>query len=322
MRKFVLLPILLLALSLMVPGVRASNIAVEREVFNFLTKELGFNSAAACGIMANIEAESDFRPTRWGDNGTSFGLCQWHRGRFDDLRAFCLQKGYDYTTVEGQLWFLQYELMTSYQTTYNILRKVPNTSQGAYDAAFTWCVRFERPAGMEISGAKRGRSAQMKYWVRYGDGFDAGSIMGNAYSGGMFSGGGDYTFYWDEEVGGDTTTIPGTTIQLPEGLGQESTGQPGNQSIKPQGKPSPYVYIPRHFPVKSIPQGVHCPWMWLFVSGYPLRRGRSPLGPMWQELSGVDPEELLPFPDYLEELGALGFGGLLPESGAQAVTAV
>ena len=42
-------------------------------------------------------------------------------------------------------------LKTKYPNTYNSLLRIPNTSQGAYDAAWVWCINYERPAGMETS---------------------------------------------------------------------------------------------------------------------------------------------------------------------------
>lgn len=56
--RFFVLPILLLALLLpLCTGVHGADLGVERSVFQFLTAELGLNSAAACGVLANIEAE-------------------------------------------------------------------------------------------------------------------------------------------------------------------------------------------------------------------------------------------------------------------------
>ena len=42
-------------------------LAVEREVYDFLTGELNLSTAAACGVLANIEHESNFQPTIFGD---------------------------------------------------------------------------------------------------------------------------------------------------------------------------------------------------------------------------------------------------------------
>lgn len=152
------------------PAAQAADLAVERAVYNFLKEELGLNAAAACGVLANIEAESNFNLRASGDGGSSYGLCQWHGGRFQNLQSFCRMQGYDYWSLEGQLQYLAYELRGGYWNTYAALRGVENTSQGAYDAAYAWCVRFERPAAMEEAGARRGRTAQLKYWLRYGEG--------------------------------------------------------------------------------------------------------------------------------------------------------
>ncbi len=161
--------VLLLGMMLfLAPGAEASEYGDEQEIFEFMTQEMGLPPASACGIMANMEAESSFRLVCYGDEGTSFGLCQWHAGRFDALKAFCGSRGYDYRTLEGQLNFLLFDLRVNFPDTYKHLRCIPNDSQGAYDAAYYWCVNYERPAGMQAAGAHRGRIAQMKYWNRFG----------------------------------------------------------------------------------------------------------------------------------------------------------
>lgn len=155
--RFVVAAALFVALLLpLSPGAHGADLGTERSVFEFLTTELGLNSAAACGVLANIEAESNFILTSYGDGGTSYGLCQWHDGRFDALQSFCLLQGYDYWSLEGQLNYLAYELRTRYQSTYAALRRVANTSDGAYEAGYAWCVNFEvQPTGRkkESSGA-------------------------------------------------------------------------------------------------------------------------------------------------------------------------
>ena len=58
----------------------------EETIFSFVTNEMGMNSAAGCAVLANVYAESSFRPDLWGDGGTSYGICQWHNSRFTRLR--------------------------------------------------------------------------------------------------------------------------------------------------------------------------------------------------------------------------------------------
>ena len=141
--------------------------AVEREVYAFLTGELKLSTAAACGVLANIEHESAFRPTILGDQGTSYGLCQWHNERFSALRGYCSALGMDYRTVEGQMAYLKYELGNKYTTLLLTLQSIDNTPDGAYRAAYLWCIQFEKPSNMQAKAVARGELAQGKYWVRY-----------------------------------------------------------------------------------------------------------------------------------------------------------
>ena len=141
--------------------------AVEREVYIYLTEELRLSTAAACGVLANIEHESAFRPTIVGDQGTSYGLCQWHNERFSALRGYCSALGMDYRTVEGQMAYLKYELGNKYTTLLLTLQSIDNTPDGAYRAAYLWCIQFEKPSNMQVKAVARGELAQGKYWVRY-----------------------------------------------------------------------------------------------------------------------------------------------------------
>lgn len=139
-------------------------------IFNFLVSEMGLNSAAACGVLANIQHESSFNPTALGDNGTSYGICQWHNGRYTKLKDYCKKYGYDYKTVEGQLQYLKYELQGSYKkSVLNRLASVENTADGAYLAGYYWCVHFEVPANKEAKAKQRGNLAKNTYWPKYKD---------------------------------------------------------------------------------------------------------------------------------------------------------
>lgn len=144
-----------------------ADLAAERQVYEYLTEELGLPSSSACGILANMEHESAFDPRALGDQGTSYGLCQWHDQRFTRLKSYCLSRGLDYRTVEGQMDYLSYELRTTYFDLLTVLRTMEDTPDGAYRAGYVWCVEFERPADMEKKGASRGTLARGKYWNRY-----------------------------------------------------------------------------------------------------------------------------------------------------------
>jgi len=144
----------------------------ESSIYDFLTNTMGMNTAAACGILANIFCESGFNPNASGDNGTSYGICQWHDtstgvGRYTNLKNYCQKNGYDYTTITGQLWYLRYELTTSYTSTFNYLKTVSNDSTGAYNAGYRWCYYFEVPGNKDVVSVNRGNLAKDNYWPKY-----------------------------------------------------------------------------------------------------------------------------------------------------------
>lgn len=140
-----------------------------KTIFDFLVNEMGLNSAAASGVLANIEYESSFNPNLWGDSGTSYGICQWHASRLENLKSFCDRNGYSWQSLTGQLYFLKYELNTNKSDTGYIIDRldVPNTADGAYTAGYNWCYYFERPANKAEKSENRGNAAKNKYWPEY-----------------------------------------------------------------------------------------------------------------------------------------------------------
>lgn len=140
-------------------------------VFYRLKNDLGISTAAACGIMANIERESEFnsKNVHIDSNGLlSGGLCMWNGGRFKNLKSFCSKYGYDYLSIEGQIKYLKHELNSDYyKHIYDYLKNVSNTSSGAYDAAYYWCYYFEIPSNRYSSARNRGSIASSSYWPSY-----------------------------------------------------------------------------------------------------------------------------------------------------------
>ena len=161
--------------ALLVTGAVTSVFAASNEqtVFDFLTSDLGLNSAAACGVMANIEKESNFQPDIYGDNGTSYGICQWHDfgdgGRFTRMKEYCAGLGLDYKDLIAQLRYLGYELQNFYPKVWNVLVSAENTPEGAYEVAYYWCYNFEIPANRGENSEKRGILARDTYWKKYGN---------------------------------------------------------------------------------------------------------------------------------------------------------
>ena len=144
----------------------------ETIIYDYLIHEMGLNTAAACGVLANIKCESDFNPNQTGDyiNGvyTSYGICQWHNDRLTALQNYTDQ----WETLEGQLDYLNYELNNDpyYSKVLTYLKGVSNDALGCYDAAYYWCYYFETPADTANTAVTRGKLAQNTYWPYYSTG--------------------------------------------------------------------------------------------------------------------------------------------------------
>ncbi len=157
----------------LIPHLFRSNVVysvpeVMNAVYSYLRNDLGFNHAAACGILGNIQYESGSNPGAVGDGGTSYGLCQWHNGRCKGLIGYCASQGIPFNSVEGQMSYLNYELSGAFQGVRNYLYNVPDTAQGAYDAASCWCLHFEMPLHMKAEAVKRGEfAANVLFWTDF-----------------------------------------------------------------------------------------------------------------------------------------------------------
>ena len=152
------------ALSASGDSVSARTLNETKQKIFYVLYKAGYNSAAISGILANIEAESDFDPNNYGDHGTSYGLCQW---RLERLEA--LKKRSNYTSVEVQAQFIADELegktgYSYYTSVGTYLKNVDNTAQGAYDAGYKFCYSYEVPSDRENKSVTRGNNAKNKYW--------------------------------------------------------------------------------------------------------------------------------------------------------------
>lgn len=118
---------------------------------------MGLNGAAAIGIAANVKAESSFNPADIGDHGTSFGICQWHAGRGERMKNWV---GPSWATnLSKQMEYLWKDLNENYPKVLNYLQNVPNTVEGAQDAAEYFVRHFEIPGDMEGAVIRRRASA-------------------------------------------------------------------------------------------------------------------------------------------------------------------
>lgn len=111
------------------------------EIARYLTQK-GYSLSQASGIAGNIYVESGYKTGALGDNGTSYGLVQWHNTRWEKLIKFCEENGLDSASVEGQLIYLDWELKTHEKNARIELMKT-TTPQ---DAAYAFAKYFERPS--------------------------------------------------------------------------------------------------------------------------------------------------------------------------------
>lgn len=131
-----------------------------KTTISYLTTK-GLSAAAAVGVAANIRAESNFNPAAVGDNGTSFGICQWHAGRGAAMKNYV---GSNWATnLSGQLDFLIHELTTNYSSVYSVMKSAPNTLAGAKTVADVFVRKFEVPANVNAQSQTRQKYAE-GYW--------------------------------------------------------------------------------------------------------------------------------------------------------------
>ena len=145
----------------------------ETRIYEFITKTMKLNTAAACGILGNLHVETggSFSPTTYNpsDSGgtQSYGICQWNSGsgRYSKLKSWCASKGYDYKSLDAQLRFMQYELESDSYYRLSVLRSVPNTKEGALQARQCFEKYYE---GCSSAGyARRENLAVNTYWPKY-----------------------------------------------------------------------------------------------------------------------------------------------------------
>ncbi len=137
----------------------------ETVVCDYLVNTMGLNSAAACGVLACISKESGFSPTA---GSSYYGLCQWGSSRKTKLMNYCSSNGYDYTTLTGQLHFLEYELNNTYSSVGSYLRSVSNDTAGAYKAGYYFSYYYLIPGNRETTSVSRGCLAMNTYCPVYG----------------------------------------------------------------------------------------------------------------------------------------------------------
>lgn len=125
-----------------------------------LTKYLmsqGYSQAGAEGIVGNLTWESGLNTKALGDNGTSYGLAQWHAGRWENLKKYAASKHLDPSSAVAQEQFLAAELNGK---GYSKLKKeLQDKNVTKVQAAADFMREFERPANQSDSMAVKRANA-------------------------------------------------------------------------------------------------------------------------------------------------------------------
>ena len=111
-----------------------------KKIIQYLKDKLGLTQEQASGVAGNLYVESGgFNLSAEGDNGTSFGLAQWHNERKE---ALFKHAGTRTPTLEQQLDYLAYELNNTEKGALNSLKQATSVK----DSAYVFAKKFERPA--------------------------------------------------------------------------------------------------------------------------------------------------------------------------------
>lgn len=100
-------------------------------VYTALTEDLGLNHAAACGVLGNIWAESEFNSNC--SYSVYYGLCQWSTSYYDMSEL---------KTEEKQIEFLCDSLRNT--STHKKLLALENSKEGALEAEEIFRTEYER----------------------------------------------------------------------------------------------------------------------------------------------------------------------------------
>lgn len=127
------------------PGVGQSGSS--SEAMNFFQSK-GWSKEQAAGIVGNLQAESgkNLRTNAVGDNGTAYGIAQWHpdrQAKFQQVMGIPIRQ----SNFQQQLQFVDWELKNTEAKAGNILR----SAQSAEQAASLLDQYYERSSGAHRS---------------------------------------------------------------------------------------------------------------------------------------------------------------------------
>ena len=125
--------------------------SVQRKVYDFLYNELHLTDKQAWAVMANIDWESGFDPTKEQSPGSStlgIGLMQWSDDRRQALEQFAADRHTSWQDLQTQLAFMKLEYDTTESEAWERFKKhVTENTSPEDDVAY-----FAGPDGLERAG--------------------------------------------------------------------------------------------------------------------------------------------------------------------------
>lgn len=116
-------------------------------------KELGYSDVQIAAVLGHWKNESNFNTGAKGDGGTSFGLAQWHKDRWNGpngLLTFAQKNNMDPYAVSTQVRFFDWELNNTEKSAGYALKNATTVAEAS------WAMnKFERFAGYkDANGAQ------------------------------------------------------------------------------------------------------------------------------------------------------------------------
>lgn len=125
--------------------------SIQRKVYDFLYNELHLTDKQAWAVMANIDWESGFDPTKEQSPGSStlgIGLMQWSDDRRQALEQFAADRHTSWQDLQTQLAFMKLEYDTTESEAWERFKKhVTENTSPEDDVAY-----FAGPDGLERAG--------------------------------------------------------------------------------------------------------------------------------------------------------------------------
>ncbi|RQZ76389.1 mannosyl-glycoprotein endo-beta-N-acetylglucosamidase [Burkholderia glumae] len=115
----------------------------------------GWTLQQAAGVVSNLWSESALRADVPGDNGTAYGIGQWHADRQADFAAWAGKNIRD-SSLDEQLAFVNFELTKGKESAAGLLLRA---AQNANQAGQVVSRYYERPRDADGEAARRGRQA-------------------------------------------------------------------------------------------------------------------------------------------------------------------